>query len=138
MNEELDAFRREVEWELAFGSLADLDLPVVNGRGERVVLAALAEERLRDLFRRLEAADGFANVLVRDGSAMHRLSVSPGYAKAPSPGSGEPEDLSQVATVRDLVRHLRTHASPLPIPVHAGASIRIEARLESVAEPASA
>ena len=38
----LDAFRVEVDWNLACGALADLQLPVTSDDGDHLVVVALA------------------------------------------------------------------------------------------------
>jgi hypothetical protein len=62
---ELDRFRWEVSHALALGRLSEVELPVVDIRGQSPVVVALGEERLAVLLRRVQAVGGYANVFVR-------------------------------------------------------------------------
>ena len=60
----LDAFRRNVSWNLACGALADVDLPVIGDDGGNPVVVALDEEPISLLLGRLRAVGGYANLFV--------------------------------------------------------------------------
>jgi hypothetical protein len=60
----LDAFRRNVSWNLACGALADVDLPVIGDDGGSPVVVALDEEPISLLLGRLRAVGGYANLFV--------------------------------------------------------------------------
>lgn len=72
---ELDVFRREIDRSLAVGHLADAVLEVVDVEGRSPVVVALEHERLPVLLRRIEAVGGYANVFVKTGSGVRRVSV---------------------------------------------------------------
>lgn len=71
----LDAFRAEVDWNLACGALADHELPVTSDDGDQVVIVALAEEPLSILLGRLRAVGGYANLFVKSHSGVRMISV---------------------------------------------------------------
>ncbi len=73
--QQLDAFRREVNLNLALGPLADIELPVTSDDGGHPVVAALAGERLSIVLGRLRAVGGFANLFVRDDGRVRMASV---------------------------------------------------------------
>lgn len=75
VNPQLDAFRREVNINLACGALLDLDLPVTSDEGGYPVVVALEEERLSALLGRIRAVGGFANLFVRGPSQIRMVSV---------------------------------------------------------------
>ncbi|MGN7969328.1 hypothetical protein [Microbacterium sp. 22296] len=70
---ELDKFRRSINTNLAIGSLADTELPVVDNNGRHPVVAALGGERLAVLLRRIENVGGYANVFVDAGDSVCML-----------------------------------------------------------------
>lgn len=141
MNEQLEIFRNEVEYNLTFGPLADEDLPVVNDRGESIVIVALAEERLSELFRRVEASDGHANVFVRDGDIVHLVTVLPSTAAI---STAEAEDMtgaerpSLSSTVGFFIDYLRVCSSGVLLPSQMNATRRPKARLDRDVELLSA
>ncbi|MEV6337200.1 hypothetical protein AB0M12_21075 [Nocardia vinacea] len=61
---QLDAFRREINVNLAVGALADFDLPVTSDDGGFPVVVALEGEPLSILLGRLRAVGGYANLFV--------------------------------------------------------------------------
>src|SRR5690348_10168855 len=63
--QQLDRFRREVNWNLACGALAATDLPVTSDDGGRPVVVALEDERLSVVLGRLRAVGGYANLFVQ-------------------------------------------------------------------------
>jgi hypothetical protein len=71
----LDAFRREVNWNLACGVLADFDLPVTGDDGGFPVVVALEDERLSVVLGRLRAVGGFANLFVKGDGKVRMASV---------------------------------------------------------------
>jgi hypothetical protein len=71
----LDIFRREVNRNLAFGALADVELPVTSDDGGCPVVVALEEERLSVVLGRLRAVGGFANLFVRGQGRVRMASV---------------------------------------------------------------
>lgn len=75
LSAELEDFRGEINRELVFGDLADIDLPVVDDAGECNVVVALADEKLEALNRRITNAGGYANVFVRNGDEVIMLSA---------------------------------------------------------------
>lgn len=72
---QLDEFRRIVNWNLACGTLVDLDLPVTSDDGGYPVVVALDGEPLRVLLARLRAVGGFANLFVWSDEHVHLVSV---------------------------------------------------------------
>lgn len=71
----LDAFRVEVDWNLACGALADHELPVTSDDGDHLVVVALAEEPLSMLLGRLRAVGGYANLFVKGPRGVRMVSV---------------------------------------------------------------
>ncbi|SIJ39137.1 Conserved protein of uncharacterised function; putative phage protein [Mycobacteroides abscessus subsp. bolletii] len=63
---QLELFRREVNFNLAEGALANVDLSVTNDEGETPVVVALVDELLSVMIERIQAAGGYANVFVQD------------------------------------------------------------------------
>ncbi|WP_157890415.1 hypothetical protein [Mycolicibacterium goodii] len=72
---QLDDFRREVNWQLACGNLADLELPVTSDDGGCPVVVALEHEPLSVLLGRLRAVGGYANLFVWFESGVRAASV---------------------------------------------------------------
>lgn len=70
---QLDAFRREVNINLAVGALADLDLPVTSDNGDFPVVVALEGEPLSIVLGRLRAVGGYANLFVSNTIDRVRL-----------------------------------------------------------------
>lgn len=68
----LDDFRSEVNRQLAYGALADIDLPVTSDDGGSPVVVALDGERFSVVLGRLRAVGGFANLFVRGESPSGR------------------------------------------------------------------
>lgn len=71
----LDAFRREVDWQLACGTLADVQLPVTGDNGEFPVVVAFESEQLSTLLGRIRAVGGYANLFVRGDNRVRVVSV---------------------------------------------------------------
>lgn len=71
----LDDFRREVNHNLAFGALANVDLPVTGDDGCCPVVVALENERLSVVLGRLRAVGGFANLFVKGKGRVRMASV---------------------------------------------------------------
>jgi hypothetical protein len=72
---QLDAFRREVNINLAIGALADYELPVTSDDGGCPVVVALEDEALSTVLGRLRAVGGYANLFVRGPSGVRMASV---------------------------------------------------------------
>lgn len=85
MGDQLDAFRRVVDWELACGSLADIELPVTSDDGEFPVVVALESERLSTLLGRLRAVGWSANVFMRVRGECCAMSVVTDACAIPVP-----------------------------------------------------
>ena len=73
--ETLDAFRAEVDWNLACGALADQELRVTSEDGDHVVVVALAKEPLSILLGRLRGVGGYANLFVKSPQGVRMVSV---------------------------------------------------------------
>ncbi|CAN5260591.1 hypothetical protein BH11ACT6_BH11ACT6_20700 [soil metagenome] len=86
----LDAFRREVNWQLACGALADVDLAVTSDAGEFPVIVALGEERWSTVLGRIRAVGGFANLFVEGEGKVWAASV---IGTACAIGEPEPQDI---------------------------------------------
>ncbi|OBG83293.1 hypothetical protein A5699_04660 [Mycobacterium sp. E802] len=87
----LDAFRREVNWQLACGALAEVDLEVTNDDGEFPVIVALSEERWSTVLGRIRAVGGYANLFVEaEGGKVWAASV---IGTACAIGEPEPDDI---------------------------------------------
>jgi hypothetical protein len=71
--QQLDDFRREVNWNLACGALADFELPVTGVDGTFPVVVALEDEPLSIVLGRLRAVGGFANLFVHGDDGRVRL-----------------------------------------------------------------
>ena len=73
--ERLDAFRESILLNLGAGALENETLPVVDVQGKCPIVAALADERLAVLMRRVEAVGGFAYVFILDeeDGAVHMV-----------------------------------------------------------------
>ncbi|TLF75798.1 hypothetical protein [Nocardia cyriacigeorgica] len=71
----LDAFRREVNFNLAMGALADYELPVTGVDGSCPVVVALEDEALSTLLGRIRAVGGYANLFVRGDGTVRMASV---------------------------------------------------------------
>lgn len=119
----LEQFRREVNYNLMFGTLADVDLPVHDDQGQANVVVALAEEQLMSLFRRIDDVDGYANVFVKDEDEVVLLTA---LNDTCSLVSEEAEDLtgdsrpSLLSTVGIFVDYLRHQKNGVRLPAHRG------------------
>ncbi|MFC9966318.1 hypothetical protein ACFVH4_18980 [Nocardia ignorata] len=72
-NSQLDAFRREVNINLAVGALADVELPVTSNDGGFPVVVALEDEPLSKALGRIRAAGGYANLFVSNEDRRVRM-----------------------------------------------------------------
>ena len=119
----LEQFRHEVNYNLMFGTLADADLPVVDDQGQANVVVALAEEQLMSLFRRIDDADGYANIFVKDEDEIVMLTA---LNDACSLGVEDAEDMtgearpSLLSTVGIFVDYLRHQENGVRLPAHRG------------------
>ncbi|WP_143119608.1 hypothetical protein [Mycobacterium avium] len=71
----LDRFRQEVDWNLAVGALADVDLPVTDDDGASPVVVAFDDERYAVLLGRVRAVGGYANVFVKGPRGVRAIAV---------------------------------------------------------------
>jgi hypothetical protein len=71
----LDTFRSQVNWHLACGVLADVELPVTGDDGGFPVVVALDDERWSTVLGRLRAVGGFANLFVSTDGFVRTASV---------------------------------------------------------------
>ena len=62
--DDLDAFRAEVNVNLAYGGLADFALPVTSDDGGFPVVVGLESERMSALLGRIRSVGGYANIFV--------------------------------------------------------------------------
>lgn len=119
----LEQFRREVNYNLMFGTLADFDLPVHDDQGQANVVVALAEEQLMSLFRRIDDADGYATIFVKDKDEVVMLTA---LNDTCSLVAEEAEDLtgearpSLLSTVGIFVDYLRQQENGVRLPAHRG------------------
>jgi hypothetical protein len=81
----LDTFRREVDWNLACGALAGVELPVTSDEGGFPVVVALEDERFSVLLGRLRAVGGFANLFVKGDGRVRTASVIGESCAIPTP-----------------------------------------------------
>ena len=72
--DDVDAFRSEVNLNLAYGALADFMLPVTSDDGGLPVVVALESERMSTLLGRIRAVGGYANLFVR-GEVADRVRI---------------------------------------------------------------
>jgi hypothetical protein len=106
---QLDNFRRELNSSLAYGALADMDLPVTSDDGGCPVVVALEDERVSVVLGRLRAVGGFANLFVRGGGRRLRVaSVINSSCAIPIPdddmtGDEGPGPTATVGTFLDYV-----------------------------------
>jgi len=141
VNVQLEDFRNEVEYDLTFGRLADRDLPVVNDQGESIVIVALAEERLSELFRRVDGAGGYANLFVKDKGRVHLVTIIRSDV-ALDPGSADDmtgaERPSLSSSVGVFLDYLRSHNAGVMLPAHMNETERPKARLDRAVELSTA
>lgn len=121
--DQLEQFRHEVDYNLMFGSLADSDLPVVDDQGQSNVVVALADEQLMSLFRRIEDADGYANIFVKlDGEVVMLTSLNDTCSLTVDDaedmtGDERPSLRSSVGIFIDYLRH---QENGVRLPAHRG------------------
>lgn len=121
--DQLEQFRHEVDYNLMFGSLADSDLPVVDDQGQSNVVVALADEQLVSLFRRIEDADGYANIFVKlDGEVVMLTSLNDTCSLTVDDaedmtGDERPSLRSSVGIFIDYLRH---QENGVRLPAHRG------------------
>ncbi len=100
-----------MNWNLACGSLADLDLPVTGDDGGYPVVVALDSEPLHVLLGRLRAVGGFANLFVWAAGEVRLVSVIDNRCAIPEPDddmSPPPERPGANATVGMFLDYLRS------------------------------
>lgn len=106
---QLDEFRRQVNSSIAYGALADVELPVTSDDGGSPVVVALGDEPLSLVLGRLRAVGGFANLFVRDGDRVRMACIVSDACAIPVAGDdmsqpGErPDPGANVAMFLDLV-----------------------------------
>ena len=132
MNDKLEDFRNEVEYNLTFGPLADMDLRVVNDAGEAVVVVALAEEKLSAMVQRINDAGGAVNLFVADDAITHSVSVVPEVSAllndAVDDMTGDQRP-SFNASVGMFIAYLRTQSGGVLLPATISGSPRPKAEL---------
>lgn len=110
-DDRLDVFRREVDWNLACGGLAGMELPVTSDDGGFPVVVAMENERLSIVLGRLRAVGGFANLFVQGDGRVRMASVIGESCAIPTPddkliGGERPGADATVGTFLDYVeRH---------------------------------
>lgn len=124
LSAELDAFRHEINLELAIGDLANSPLPVVNNDGDAPVVVALAEERLSVLLARVRNVGGYANVFIRLPGGHSRIAIID-VAGALDPTAAEnfasaADRPSANASVGMFLDYLRTRPNGVRIPARLG------------------
>ncbi|GAA4811290.1 hypothetical protein [Tomitella cavernea] len=89
-----DRFRSDLDYSLAFGELAEVELPVVGHEGPHPVVAALEEELLSTVLGRLRSVGGFANLFVRSAAGVRMVAVVDAACAIPPAGDDltAPED----------------------------------------------
>ncbi len=106
----LDAFRREVDWNLACGALAGVELPVTSDDGGFPVVVAMEDERFRVVLGRLRAVGGFANLFVKGDRRVRTASVIGESCAIPPPddkmvGADAPDADATVGMFLDYLEH---------------------------------
>ncbi|WP_156148953.1 hypothetical protein [Rhodococcus sp. MEB064] len=119
MNQDLlDKFRREINWHLAQGALADVDLPVTSDDGGHPVVAALEDELLSTVLGRVRGVGGFANLFVHDGAGVRMVSVINDACAIAQPGadmSGPEERPGPDATVGMFLDYVARHPNGVSV-----------------------
>ncbi|MDY6810171.1 MAG: hypothetical protein SW127_14300 [Actinomycetota bacterium] len=114
----LDKFRNEVNWNLAWGALADEALAVTSDEGGCPVVVALEEETMSLVFERLRAVGGAANLFVRGDGQVRIVSVIDESCAIATPDddmSAERERPAADATVGMFLDYLTTRPNGVAI-----------------------
>ncbi|MGV9801348.1 hypothetical protein ACWDTP_25215 [Mycobacterium sp. NPDC003449] len=122
MDPQLDAFRREVNMNLACGALADIVLPVTDDDGGCPVIVAMEDERLSTLLGRIRAVGGFANLFVRGPQQVRMVSVIGESCAIPVPDdvmTGE-DTPGPTATVGMFIDHIERNPNGVAISAAVG------------------
>ncbi|MEB3048412.1 hypothetical protein KV112_01460 [Mycolicibacter sp. MYC123] len=125
--EQLDDFRREVNWNLAMGPLADVDLPVTSDEGGCPVVVALAGERLAVVFGRVRAAGGFVNLFVReDDGGVRMASIIGDNCAVSEPGDAMtgPDVPAATATIGMFLDYVALHPQGIVVSAAVGQQAR--------------
>jgi hypothetical protein len=119
---QLDAFRREVDFNLACGALAGAELPVTSDDGGFPVVVALDDERFSVLLGRLRAVGGFANLFVKGEDRVRTASVIGESCAIPSPDDKlvGPEAPGADATVGMFLDYLEHHPNGVTVSAAVG------------------
>lgn len=96
ITDRLDEFRQSILLNLGTGALRNTRLPVVDAQGQHPIVAALAEERLAVLLRRVQAVGGFANVFVFD-AIDDTVQLVPFIDRRSAISADDAEDLTSAA-----------------------------------------
>lgn len=126
-NAQLDAFRREVNLNLAVGPLGDAELPVTSDDGGHPVIVAFEDEPLSLVLGRLRAVGGFATLFVKCESGVSAVSFMDERCAIPvadddlsSPG----ERVGADATVGMFLAYLEQKPGGVILPLGSGSSGR--------------
>ena len=130
MKADLVEFRSTINRMLARG---ELELPVVNTDGKHLVVFASADDPLFALLAQLRNVGGYANVFVKDGDRIRRMTVMDSASAIPVPD----DDLTDVplgprASVGMFLDYLATQPNGVVLPVVNPASPGIAKELASV------
>jgi hypothetical protein len=109
----LDAFKREVEYNLTEGPMAKTVLPVTADDGSIPIVAALGDELLSTLQTRLREVGGYGNVFVREGSQRVRLVAVVAevcaLGDADDDLTGDDDQPGELTTVSAFLDHVANH-----------------------------
>lgn len=115
MNGELAEFRRTVNRMLATGTV---ELPVIDANGSHLVVFALADDPLFTLLAQLRNAGGYANVFVKCGDGIRRISVVDSLSAIPVPDDDmAAEPPGALASVGMFLDYLALHPNGVVLPV---------------------
>ena len=115
MSEQLAAFRRELNWNIAHGNV---NLPVVGIDGVPMVLVALEKEPLSVLLGRLRAVGGKANLFVQGPNRVRQVSFVEDGSTIPIPDDDQDGGERPVATesVGHFLDYLERHPNGVALP----------------------
>jgi hypothetical protein len=114
---QLEQFRRDVDINLKRGALVDFELPVTGDDGSFPIVVAFADEPVSALTARIQANGGYANVFVKDGHAVHFMSVIEEACAIGDPGDTMVEDEapSGNSTIGMLIAYVSRHPNGVTI-----------------------
>lgn len=101
---------REVDWNLACGALAGVELPVTSDDGGFPVVVAMEDERFSVGLGRLRAVGGFANLFVKGADRVRMVSVIGESCAIPTPddkmiGADTPGAAATMGMFLDYLEH---------------------------------